>query len=67
MGIPKGASIPFGQGRGQYPGREVASFIDVARAETEFRAYVLGRLMSFSARADGAIGRFALGSGSEKR
>jgi hypothetical protein len=41
--------------------------IDVARAETEFRAYVLGRLMSFSARADGAIGRFALGSGSEKR
>jgi hypothetical protein len=28
MGFPKGASIPFGQGRGQYPGREVASFID---------------------------------------
>jgi len=27
MGFPKGASIPFGQGRGQYPGREVASFI----------------------------------------
>jgi len=27
MGFPKGVSIPFGQGRGQYPGREVASFI----------------------------------------
>jgi len=26
MGFPKGASIPFGQGRGQYPAREVASF-----------------------------------------
>ena len=23
MGLPKGASIPFGQGRGQYPDREV--------------------------------------------
>ena len=27
MEFPKGASIPFGQGRGKYPGREVASFI----------------------------------------
>ena len=27
MGFPKGASIPFGQGRGQNPAREVASFI----------------------------------------
>ena len=27
MGFPKGASIPFGQVRGQYPAREVASFI----------------------------------------
>ena len=30
MGFPKGASIPFGQGRGQYPAREVVSFIDPA-------------------------------------
>jgi hypothetical protein len=28
MGFPKGASIPFGQGRGQYLAREVPSFID---------------------------------------
>jgi len=28
MEFPKGASIPFGQGRGQNPAREVASFID---------------------------------------
>ena len=31
MEFPKGASIPFGLsylGRGQFPGREVASFID---------------------------------------
>ena len=28
MGFPKGASIPFGQGRGQNPAREVASLID---------------------------------------
>jgi len=27
MGFPKGASIPFGQERGQYPAREVAAFI----------------------------------------
>ena len=31
MGFPKGANIPFGQGRGQNPAREVASFIDPAR------------------------------------
>ena len=30
MGFPKGASIPFGQGRGHNPAREVASFIDKA-------------------------------------
>ncbi len=30
MGFPKGASIPFGQVRGQYPGREVDSFIVVS-------------------------------------
>ena len=29
MGFPKGASLPFGQGRGQNPAREVASFIVV--------------------------------------
>jgi hypothetical protein len=29
MGFPKGASIPFGQGRGQNPAREVALFIVV--------------------------------------
>jgi hypothetical protein len=28
MGFPKGASIPFGQGRGQNPAREAVSFID---------------------------------------
>ena len=28
MGFPKGASIPFGQGRSQKPAREVVSFID---------------------------------------
>ena len=28
MGFPKGASIPFGQGRGQNPAREVVSFIE---------------------------------------
>ena len=28
MGFPKGASIRFGQGRGQNPAREVASFIE---------------------------------------
>ena len=28
MGFPKGASIPFGQGQGQNPAREVASFIE---------------------------------------
>ena len=27
MGFPKGASIPFGQARGLYPAREMASFI----------------------------------------
>jgi len=27
LGFPKGASIPLGQNRGQYPGREVVSFI----------------------------------------
>jgi len=27
MGFPKGASIPFGQARGQYPAREVAALI----------------------------------------
>ena len=27
MGFPKGASLPFGQGRGQTPGLEVTSFI----------------------------------------
>jgi hypothetical protein len=31
MGFPKGASIPFGQGRGQNPAREVALFIDARR------------------------------------
>jgi len=41
--------------------------IDLARAESEFRAYVLGRLMSFSPRAGAIIGRFALASGSAKR
>jgi len=28
MRLPKGPSIPFGQGRGQLPGGEVAAFID---------------------------------------
>jgi putative addiction module killer protein len=38
MGFSKGASIPFGQGRGKYPGREVASFIQpVGEGVSEMR------------------------------
>jgi len=38
MGFPKGASIPFGQGRGQYPGREVASFMNCQNCQAEVPA-----------------------------
>ena len=34
MGFPKGASIPIGQGRGQYPAREEASLIDSTHFDT---------------------------------
>jgi hypothetical protein len=39
LGFPKGASIPFGQGRGQNPAREVASFINPT-----VRSYLLTNL-----------------------
>jgi urease accessory protein len=38
MGISKGASIPFGQGRGQYPDREVVLFMIDLTAKLPFGA-----------------------------
>jgi len=46
MGFPRGSNIPFGQGRGQYPGREVASFINEKHRLRSGEAACTGALLA---------------------